>query len=78
MLTQQKSQQIKYPTTKSDYDFKKFKIMNIRTGEVLECDTASYHIDEIMKILLDSKLRLKEELTDEQFIENCKFFLDLV
>jgi hypothetical protein len=51
------------------YKFKRFLIMNIRTGEVRELDTNSYLIDQIVKTLLDSKLRIRETITDQQFIE---------
>jgi len=52
------------------YQMKQFKLMNIRTGEVRELDTSNtQYIDDIVKILLDSKLRIRELLTDEQFIE---------
>ena len=55
------------------YQMKKFKLMNIRTGEVRELDTSNtQYIDDIVKILLDSKLRMRELLTDEQFIENSR------
>jgi hypothetical protein len=48
-----------------------FKLMNFRTGEIRELDISSHYIDEIVKILLDAKLRIREILTDEQFIEEC-------
>jgi len=52
---------------------RKLKLMNIRTGEVRELDVANTQcIDDIVKILLDSKLRIREQLTDEQFIELSK------
>ena len=55
------------------YQMKKFKLMNIRTGEVRELDTSNtQYIDDIVKILLDSKLRIRELLTDVQFIENSR------
>ena len=55
------------------YQMKKFKLMNIRTGEVRELDTSNtQYIDDIVKILLDSKLRIRELLTDIQFIENSR------
>jgi hypothetical protein len=52
------------------YEMRKFKLMNIRTGEVRELDiTKTALIDEIVKILMDSKLRIREALSDEEFIE---------
>ena len=55
------------------YQMKQFKLMNIRTGEVRELDTSNtQYIDDIVKILLDSKLRIRELLTDEQFIETSR------
>lgn len=53
------------------YQFRKFKLLNIRTGEVRELDTKSHYIDEIMNVLLESKLRIREQLSDDQFIEQC-------
>lgn len=51
------------------YHSKKFKLLNIRTGECLELDiTKTREINEIVEIIFDAKLRIREILTDEQFI----------
>jgi len=55
------------------YEMRKFKLMNIRTGEVRELDiTKTQQIDEIVQILMDSKLRIREVLSDEEFIEQTR------
>jgi hypothetical protein len=59
-----------YNITRTDlYQFKNFKLMNIRTGEVRELNTASPLLNEIVEIILASKLRIRQQLTNEEFIE---------
>jgi hypothetical protein len=59
-----------YRITRGDlYQFKKFKLMNIRNGEVRELDTTSHLINEIIEIILASKLQIRQQLTNEEFIE---------
>ena len=53
---------------KSLFHMKECKIMNIRTGEVLKLDTTSHLIDEIVDTIISSKLRVRETLTDADFI----------
>jgi hypothetical protein len=51
------------------YDRKTFKLMNIRTGEIRELDITNALVNEIVTVLFNSKLRVRETLTDDQFIE---------
>jgi hypothetical protein len=51
------------------YDRKLFKLMNIRTGEIRELDVSNVLVNEIVTVLFNSKLRVRETLTDDQFIE---------
>ena len=53
------------------YQPRKFKLMNVRNGEVRELDITSHYINEIINILLDSKLRIREVISDKQFIKTC-------
>lgn len=50
---------------------KKFKILNMRTGEAHILDINSYLNVEVMKILLENKYGKKPDLTDDEFINNC-------
>lgn len=50
---------------------RQFKILNIRTGQILELNTSSYVIDQIVDILLDNKYDRKEKDDDPEFIEKC-------
>lgn len=50
---------------------KKFKILNIRTGEVRQLHYKSYYIEEIMSILFSNKYYVKPKDEDEVFIERC-------
>jgi hypothetical protein len=51
------------------FQHRKCKLMNIRTGEIRELDTSSYLINEIVEIILAAKLRIRETLSDTDFIE---------
>lgn len=50
----------------------KYKILNIRTGEVRELMYENYIIEEIMSILFENKYYKKDKDSDEQFILKCK------
>lgn len=58
-----------HKTTRDDlFYFRKFKLMNIRTGEVRELDSSNALLDEIMETVLAAKFRIKKLQTDEEFI----------
>jgi hypothetical protein len=50
---------------------KKFKLLNMRTGEVRVLNTSSHLIDETMQLLFENKYRVPPSLSDEEFIEKC-------
>lgn len=56
---------------KNDYNTKKFKILNIRTGEVRQLHYKAYYIEEIMSILFSNKYYKKPKDDDVSFIEKC-------
>jgi hypothetical protein len=70
-MNEKQEQKQKQKQMEELYQPRKFKLMNVRNGEVRELDITSHYIDEIMNILLDSKLRIREVISDEQFIETC-------
>jgi len=49
---------------------RKFKILNMRNGEIKELDTSSYYIEEIIKILLENKFGKITQENDNAFINN--------
>jgi hypothetical protein len=57
--------------TDSFYDAKEFKLVNIRTGEILSLDTTSHLLDEAIHILLENKYGKRSVLSDSEFIESC-------
>ena len=54
------------------YGPRKFKLVNIRTGEIRELDTESVDLKKIMAILFDNKYAPYTALTDDQFIDMVK------
>ena len=48
-----------------------FKLINMRTGEVLKLDPTSYLIDEAMLILLHNKYEKLPVISDVDFVELC-------
>lgn len=56
---------------KEEYGEKKFKILNIRTGEVNQLFYKSYYVEEIMSILFSNKYYKKPKDNDMIFIEKC-------
>ena len=50
---------------------KKFKILNIRTGEMRVMKYESCVIEEIMSILFENKYQKKPKTDDKTFIEKC-------
>ena len=54
------------------YGPRKFYILNMRTGEVLELDNTSYLINDIIDLLFQNKYKNRHGLSDEAFIEQCK------
>ena len=60
-----------YKKTRQEiYQFKRCKIMNIRTGEVRELNTTSPLLNDIVEIILEAKLRIKQPVSDLEFIDN--------
>jgi hypothetical protein len=53
------------------YDAKEFKLVNIRTGEILSLDATSHLLDEAIHILLENKYGKRSVLSDSEFIESC-------
>ena len=51
---------------------RKFKLLNMRTGELWELDSSSYHIPEVAQILLYNKYKVRSSLTDAEFLSQCK------
>ena len=51
------------------YGPRKFKLINIRTGEIRELDTEIVDLKKIMEILFDNKYAPHTMLTDDQFID---------
>ena len=57
-----------------DVPERKFKLINIRTGEIRELDTSSastFHIQNIMDCLFSQKYKHEEKTTDPVFIQEC-------
>jgi hypothetical protein len=54
-----------------EYGERIFKIMNIRTSEVLSLHYDEELIDSIVLLLIKEKFTQKLRLTDDEFIENC-------
>jgi hypothetical protein len=54
------------------YGNKKFSIINIKSGQILELNTTQYYIiEQIINILFDEKYLKKNEFTDLEFINMC-------
>ena len=51
------------------YDKKQFKLMNILTEEILELNTNSPYINDIIELLFNNKYNEDIELTDDTFIQ---------
>lgn len=56
---------------KKEHGEKMFKLLNIRTGEVLELEYDSDIVQKIMDILFENKYKSKSKDDDEAFIEKC-------
>lgn len=56
---------------KKNYGKRKFKLLNIRTGEVREIKYKSHVIDEIMDVIFINKYIPKEKDDDAEFIQKC-------
>lgn len=54
------------------YGSRKFFIINVRTGEVLELDSTSYLINDMIGLLFQNKYKNRHALSDEAFIEQCQ------
>jgi hypothetical protein len=54
------------------YGPRKFKLVNIRTGEIRELDTGAVDLKKIMVILFENKYAAYTALTDDQFIDMVK------
>ena len=49
----------------------KFKLLNIRTGEMQTLDHSSPLVDEIMVMMLKAKFEKHVPKSDEEFVRNC-------
>jgi hypothetical protein len=56
---------------KSVLGSKKYKILNIRTGELILIKYESYIVEEIMNILFENKFGKVKKLDDTKFIDTC-------
>lgn len=56
---------------KNSYKKRKFKLLNMKTGELYELIETSDLIEKIMKMLFDFKFGDKIDLNDDEFIESC-------
>ena len=54
------------------YGNKKFSLINIKSGQILELNTNWYIIKQIVNLLFDEKYLEKKVLTDLEFISMCK------
>ena len=50
---------------------RKFKLMNIQTGEIFKLNNKKKKINKIMDLLLENKYFEHEDYTDEEFIERA-------
>lgn len=50
---------------------RKFRLLNIVNGEVLELNTLSHMFDQVVAALLRHKIETKDAISDEKFIKNC-------
>ena len=51
------------------YDDRSYKILNMRTGEVIELITSYNNLTEIMNILIEQYIRIEKKCSDEEFLE---------
>jgi hypothetical protein len=56
---------------KKEHGSKKYKILNIRTGEVCELIYKDHIVDEIIELLFINKYENKLKNNDDEFIEKC-------
>ena len=56
-----------YPDDKKD-----FKLLNIKSGEILKLDATMEELTFIMVLLLKGKYGKIEKKTDDEFIEDCQ------
>jgi len=54
-----------------EQDKKEFKILNIKSGEILKLEATPEELTHIMVLLLQGKYGTYEKKTDEEFIEDC-------
>jgi hypothetical protein len=53
---------------------RKFRLLNIINGEVLELDMTSNKFDEVVCALLKHKIETRDVLSDEKFVKKCLQF----
>ena len=51
------------------YDDRSYKLLNMRTGEVLELITSYSNLTDIMNILIEQYIRIEKKCSDEEFLE---------
>lgn len=56
---------------KDEHGDKKYKILNIKTGEVRQLHYKAYYVEEIMSILFENKYYKRPKDDDAVFIERC-------
>lgn len=63
---------------KEQFGKKKFKLLNIRTGEIQVLKYDNFHAEEIISILLSNKYYVKPKDNDKDFIERCNKIRDKI
>lgn len=58
-------------THEEEYGAREFRLLNIRTGQVLQLDTKSPLLEETIRIMFDNKWAKRGLLSDTEFLERC-------
>lgn len=61
-----------YKNTQLDSTNKEFKLLNMKSGEVLLLNKNDKVIDYIMEKILETKILVKDKISDTDFIDSCK------
>ncbi len=54
-----------------EYGSREFRIVNVRTGQILRLRTESHLVEEAVRIVFANKWAKRPELTDAEFLEEC-------
>jgi len=58
-------------------DKKDFKLLNIKSGEIIKLDATKEEMTEIIVLLLKGKYGNQEKKKDEEFIEDCRKYIEV-